>query len=404
MTTYMDEQIILTVDQERAVEAMVEFIKSGKSLLTLGGLAGTGKTFTISYAISRLRKSEKHADLRIAFVAFTGKASTVLRDKLIKAGALNLDEYCGTIHGLIYEPVIENDRVIGWNRVDKLDVDIVIIDEASMVGDIIFADLKSYGIPILAVGDHGQLPPVMSRFNLMEKPMIRLEKIHRQAEGNPIIKWSFLARMGEEIPFEELAGPGGERVLKTRDKVKEILRVMAPLYAQVGAMILCGKNKTRIDINKFIKQQVGRPPGVVKGEKVICLKNNRKQGIFNGMTGHVLEIKKAHSPYFASVKVQFDLMDYEWGGDIFLSQFNQEAVIRGGWKSYADRVEFSDMEIQNLFDFGYAMTVHKSQGSQAENVLLLEERMSSMSDDNWNRWLYTGITRSSKNLIITAES
>jgi ATP-dependent exoDNAse (exonuclease V) alpha subunit len=54
----------------------------------------------------------------------------------------------------------------------------------------------------------------------------------------------------------------------------------------------------------------------------------------------------------------------------------------------------------DLFDFGYALTVHKAQGSSADTVLLFEERNQHMSDDDWRRWLYTAVTRAERQLYI----
>src|SRR5208282_6828508 len=82
---------------------------------------------------------------------------------------------------------------------------LIIVDEASMVADDMVRDLQSFHVPILAVGDHGQLPPVGGVGSLMKNPMLRLEQIHRQAEGNPIIALSKMIREQGRIP-DELPG------------------------------------------------------------------------------------------------------------------------------------------------------------------------------------------------------
>jgi exodeoxyribonuclease-5 len=73
-------------------------------------------------------------------------------------------------------------------------------------------------------------------------------------------------------------------------------------------------------------------------------------------------------------------------------------------KQFANPVSFSSETNRksgfDLFDFGYALTVHKAQGSQAKRVLLFEERNKHMTDDDWKRWLYTGITRAEEELTI----
>lgn len=384
--------IELTEDQRRAVEAVIEFAKSRNALLTIGGYAGTGKTTTVAIAIAELRKMERFENLKVAFVCFTGKASTVLRDKLQNAGALSKSDYCGTIHGLIYRPILENGRIKGWEKIEALPFDIVIIDEASMVGEIVFDDLKSYGAPIVAVGDHGQLPPLFSKYNLMQNPQVRLEKIHRQAEGNPIIQWSMMARNGEDIPFGHETNGQGASTLKTDIRALELVRTNLA-RASTDWMILCGMNRTRVLVNSEIRNMLGRIGDVKPDEKVICLRNNRKEKIFNGMGGKAIEVSQPQNKDFIKVKVKFDLMGFEWSGEIFKHQFGQQKTLR----TYGN---YTEMDIRNLFDFGYCITVHKSQGSQAETVMLIEERMPAMSDDTWNRWLYTAVTRSSKHLII----
>ena len=77
---------------------------------------------------------------------------------------------------------------------------LIIVDEASMVDDMMIRDLRSFGVPILAVGDHGQLPPVGGVGSLMKNPNLRLEQIHRQAEGNPIIALSKMMREEGRLP------------------------------------------------------------------------------------------------------------------------------------------------------------------------------------------------------------
>lgn len=404
MTIITQPKMEFTQDQKQAQEAIVNFVQNGSNkLLTIGGYAGTGKTTTLAESVSILRQMKKFKDLKIAFVCFTGKASTVLRDKLARAGAIKDREYCGTIHGLIYRPVMDqNDRVIDWRKVDKLEEQIIIIDEASMVGETIFEDLKSYGIPIIAVGDHGQLPPIMSKLNLMENPMVKLEKIHRQAEGNPIIFWSMKARNGDPIPFERLEGDGGEFVEKTSDTYNVIIRntFRSPLI-ETFPMILCGVNRTRVSVNQLVREIRGYSGMPKKGERVICLKNNRRQKIFNGMSGEIESIDPTNNQDFYKARIKFDIADFKWSGEIFAHQFEREYPLRG-WKNFNSKVDYTEMEIGNLFDYGYAITVHKSQGSQAEAVVLIEEKYNGLGEENFRRWLYTGITRASKNLIIVA--
>jgi exodeoxyribonuclease-5 len=105
----------------------------------------------------------------------------VLGNKLMNIGP---EDYVGTIHSLMYFPETDDvsGMILGWHRREWLEFDFIFVDEASMVGKEIWEDLLAYGVPIVAIGDHGQLPPIgKDNFNLMEDPEYVLTEIHRQA-------------------------------------------------------------------------------------------------------------------------------------------------------------------------------------------------------------------------------
>lgn len=369
----------LTEDQAKAREAIFAWWRQKpKQVLTLGGYAGTGKTTVIAETIKSLAKRPA-----VAFCCFTGKATDILREKLLKAGALKPGDYCGTIHGLIYEKIGEDENDAGrteilWRKKDSIKTDFLIVDEASMVSKEIWNDLCSYGVPILAVGDHGQLPPIGDKYNLMEKPDVRLETIHRQAQESPIVKLSLIARQDGRIPLGEY----GPSAVKTQDP--EAPWRMKPLEK---VMFLCGRNKTRVSLNAQIRARLNiHFSEPVAGDRVICLRNARRFKVFNGMLGVINSIKvSGEHDYRARIKMDSDIL---FKGRICRSQFGEERTI-----------EYEEGQ-GCVFDWGYALTVHKAQGSEAPRVVLFEERFSQMSDDEWRRWLYTGITRASQELII----
>lgn len=167
--------------------------------ITLGGYAGTGKTTLLGQLRTALH--EKNKKLRVSFCSYTGKATRVMKSKLVSNAALQDQDSISTIHGLLYTPILDDkENITGWKRKDEVECDLIIIDEASMIDKEIWNDLLSYHIPIIAVGDHGQLPPIRGTFNVMEHPDLRLEEIHRQAKGNPIIEVSVKARLEGTIP------------------------------------------------------------------------------------------------------------------------------------------------------------------------------------------------------------
>jgi len=398
----------LTAEQTNALEAAIQLITQrvhSIPYIKIGGFAGTGKT-TLAASIRDILKDvwrAKHHN--VAFVTFTGKASTVLKSKL--AGSLDSYDYCGTIHSLIYKPIVVFDdgkkKVIGWQMKDELelDFDAIIIDEASMISDYIWADLTSYNIPIIAIGDHGQLPPVEGSFNLMEKPDLFLNEIHRQAANSPIIKLSKFIREKGYMP--QILTPNVFRLDWPSDHCQKLWN---NLNFDESLMCLCGFNYTRVWLNQHIRDKLGfTNPDPYPSERLLCLKNNRIAKIMNGQVGTLTWLV----PYRKNLDrmvVQFDdrVIPFEgivhnccFGKETYDVMFDNEVITKEIKKEvaangYDDGIHF--------FDFGYAISVHKSQGSEWRRVVLFEQRSKHWDDDYYRRWLYTGVTRASEKLFV----
>jgi exodeoxyribonuclease-5 len=358
--------------------------------VTLGGYAGTGKTTLIAVLRAELTKTDP--TLTVGFASYTGKAARVLSTKLKEAGTLGPKDSVSTIHSLIYSPIV-NDReeIIGWKKKDALDVKLIIIDEGSMVDPLIWDHLLSYQIPIIVVGDHGQLPPIAGNFNLMQKPELRLELIHRQAKNNPIIDVSIQARETGVIA----PGRYGKYVVKygmESDDRQERMEELLDSYNE-DTLILCGYNKTRQRLNAHIRNKKGyETPEPSHGDRVICLRNNHKARIYNGMLGTIQSIRKEDDAWYTA-EIQMDGESDVYRGRISVAQFGSDTPM-----NFTDKR--SAIMGGDLFDFGYATTVHKAQGSQARRVILFEERFAKMDDDQWRRWLYTAVTRAEEELYI----
>ena len=382
----------LSTDQKKALDTLMGWSKKmgENQFLTLGGYAGTGKTTLISVYRKKIREENKK--IRVAFASFTGKATRVLRGKLAEMETVYKEDSIGTIHSLIYSPIVDTKKnIVGWKKKDEIEADLIVIDEGSMVDGTIWGDLVSYGLPIVVVGDHGQLPPIRGDFNLMERPMVKLEKIHRQAEKNPIIKVSMLAREEGKIPFEKF-GNGVEKMNKREMDCQERVEELLGNFT-TDLLVLCGYNNTRVKLNKFIREGMqfeSAEPTV--NDRVICLRNNHKVGIYNGMLGVIEGLKSKDDQWFkAEIKMDGEQDSYE--GLILKSQFNSQEAMNFSKNRY--------LTIKgDLFDFGYALTVHKAQGSQAKRVVLFEERFSQMDENMWRRWLYTAVTRAEEELFI----
>lgn len=352
-----------SLDQQVVLDAILEWRaqnpRGDNQHFTLGGYAGTGKSTLVSYL------GETWDNVAIA--ALCGKAAHVLRLK----GAVDAQ----TIHSLIYVPYRRADGKMSFRRRQTLNgTQTLIIDEASMVDHLLFADLLSFGLPVLFVGDHGQLEPIGTNPSLMANPKLRLEKIHRQAVDNPILRLAAAFREGRPVPH------WNDRQGRLRVVGKgEFSRLISP-----EVQMICGFNKTRHQINAQIRQMKGlsRQELVSPGEKLICLRNNPTWNIFNGQQVTVLDV----------VHESGDMIDLEVetdDGRCFMlpclrRQFGQNPI-----------EDFRSKEVA-LMDYGYCLTAHKAQGSEWDQVLAVEE-----IDTRWDtrRWRYTVATRAKERLV-----
>lgn len=387
----------LSSDKKVILKQLISWYRDNyhqSSYITVGGYAGTGKT-TLT-ALLRTIIHKKNPKLKIAFVSYTGKAAQVLQTYLNKVKAVYPQDFVGTIHSLIYTPRVSKGGVItGWDKKEKLEFDLIIMDEASMVSSDIWQDLSSFKIPIMAFGDHGQLPPISGSFSLMSKPDLKLEKIHRQMADNPIIKVSILAREKGEIPIKRYSS----KVIKFSQQDPDAQETIMELINQFDqdTLILCGYNWTRVKLNQDIRNCLGfMEPTPQSGDRVICLRNNHAQKIYNGMLGTIKTIQQENEQWYHA-EIKMDDRDELYAGNIAVEQFNSNKALNFT-KQRAKTMR------GDLFDFGYALTVHKAQGSQAKRVVVYEQRFKKMSDDDWRRWLYTAVTRAEEELYVVGDA
>lgn len=351
--------VTLTPEQEQAAESAYAAISSGKSVFTLHGLAGTGKT-TVLAKIAAQRPGAM-------MVTLTGKAASVLRRKT------GVDAQ--TIHSAFYrlkEKTRVNNRThIEWRRAhgdNDLSGSLVLVDECSMVSERMARDLLSTGAQIIACGDPGQLPPVDGPqfFGVADA---ELKTIHRQALDSPIIRQAHRVRSGHAYE------PDGDafRVIRPAEMTNDDL-----LAADV---ILCWTNKTRQAANRRARDIRGLSilPMPQPGEPLICLKNAPEFGLFNGA------IYTLARPFLEG--------DKNIHMDVDGRQLCIPNVTFAGVKSALS----GEDEATTSFDFGYALTVHKAQGSEWRSVFLVDEYR---RNEQRREWLYTGITRAAERLVV----
>jgi exodeoxyribonuclease-5 len=310
-----------------------------------------------------------------------------------------------------------------WLRREVLDRNygLIIVDEASMVDDAMLRDLRSYNVPILAVGDHGQLPPVGGVGSLMKEPNLRLERIHRQAEGNPIIALSKLIREDGKLP-EKMDGDAVTfEKLRFMDQLIESRYENASPARLLEMGLACYTNRRRVGLNVAVRRargtaRVGRELPR-KGEHVICLRNMKAEGgrppVANGMRG-VLQSDVEFKQNFNYRGEKLNVSETQVAGsiafpedDIATHQYTMLAAQFCREKTFSSPEELaketgihSFSSAGALFDFGYAMTVHKMQGSQFDDLVVVAERPGPVGTEDWRRWLYTAVTRASHRLTV----
>ncbi len=359
-------------EQDAALTAVSEWLKSGENqVFRLFGYAGTGKT-----TLARTLADDVDGD--VAFGAYTGKAALVLRQK----GCRN----ASTIHSLIYrtrEAEGDSPSFVLNQESTAAKSDLIIIDECSMVDEDLGRDLLSFGKPVLVLGDPAQIPPVKGGgFFTEADPDVMLTEVHRQAADNPIIALSMQVREGGRLKH----GTYGEsRVIRRRE-----LGAAAVTRAD---QILVGTNKSRRAYNTRMRELMGiTEPMPQVSEKLVCLRNDKKKGLLNGGTWMVDAL---HPMRGGKLRMTVSPEEDRAGKSAKIGVL--PAFFEGGEEDipYAVRRESDE------FDFGYALTVHKAQGSQWSAVVLFDESWAFR--EHRSRWLYTGLTRAADRIVVVAD-
>lgn len=362
----------LSEQQANAIKAVKEWFHTtsynlDKPFFKLMGYAGTGKT-TLAKIIAGSIKG------KVLFAAFTGKAAVVMQKKGCSGAS--------TIHSLIYVAEEDEDGVITYKLNENSVLTqsrLLIIDECSMVNESLALDLLSFEIPILVLGDTDQLPPVGGEgYFTSGEPDFMLTEIHRQAESNPIIAMSMAARHHMTIPVGKY---NESKVIKSADfDYNELVD---------ADQVICGTNKMRMALNEKIRLLKGFTSEVPEvGERLVCLKNDKKHGLLNGSLWDVLSIKKqyANSITLSVGSVDFDLPP------------RTVYIHNSFFKGEEHKLNPNERKRYHEFTWGYALTGHKCQGSQFNNVVVFDE--SAVFREEQYRWLYTAITRAAERLTL----
>lgn len=409
----------------------------------LGGLAGTGKT-------TLMKALEQELGVEAVFGTPTHKAAAVLRRKLPPDQAARVRTYhsmvyrmhatfhceqtgkkvrrivdscmCGQSDACLcparFDPCTsgksehtcrireeltpERREFLGGHR------EIVIVDESSMLSFEEVTDIRSFGVPILLVGDRHQLPPVKAEMNpWITKPDVELTQIHRQGADSGILQAAHdvrrIGRMsrarygtGDTVRMP-MSNPDMEGVFERWEKGHGPDRVL-----------ITASNKVRAMFNASMHGEGTVRAGdrvVALGGKVYDALRVRMKGadmhttgsflqVHNGMTGTVLKTTERGGPVLDMV-VRLD--------DHALATPDEPICILVGACARAQFGAERDLPFNSpdrpkgsrLWDYAYALTAHKAQGSEFDNVMVIDE-----VPPSYAQWLYTSITRAKKACLV----
>lgn len=362
--------------QATAVERAVQSLLRRERLMRIDGYAGSGKTSCLAHIINAVE--DEHGSHNVAVVAFTNVAARVLRSKGIPQAT--------TIHKLIKSYIGDDDDgnpLFADKASGRVPVSHVIVDEHSMLGLDLGTDLLAYRRPVVAFGDPMQLPPI-DGLSLMDdqRPTadFTLKGFHRAAEGSGITVLANRVRQWRPMYYPPKAAvrilresltDNGDVVTITDDPDIELL--------QAADRVLVYTNKLRRQLNHMLRKVEGLPPTPIAGDQLIGMK--RHDAVTNGFVYTVVE-NTGHSLFMDDGDGGNFYVEYD--EDWFLNTSHPSRELEPGQRPYP-------------MDFTRCMTVHKAQGSEWPNVVVMLDSLPRECSVNW---LYTAITRAKSKLTL----
>lgn len=389
------------------IRAIVAWYRGGRSTpqeFYFAGFAGVGKSTTAAAAIDELR--DLGLIRRVRTAAFTGQAAAVLRRKGV-GGAMTIHALCygapeddqaagdgaegpaiDPVSGLPVSPFQTGElKFRRQHDAPASEADLIVIDEGSMVPDELADDIRWFGKKILVMGDPGQLPPVRGQGAFVgRKPDAFLTEIHRQAADSPIIQIGALARRGLKIRF----GDWGDGV-----RVLPLNRETQGLIYRPETVPICGLHRVRWVYSQRIRRSRGfEGPTPQSGEPLVCRKNDRALGLYNGQPGLLLDEpwddQTGHLHIQVAMETGYAPQPLGLEVDPFL--FQQHFVGPTPQPKMRHGVYW--------YDWGYMRTCHGVQGSEFDDVTVVDDSPLLRGVIDPAKWLYTAASRASKRLTL----
>jgi exodeoxyribonuclease-5 len=386
----------LTIRQEQGLKVAIARYMNREKYTCISGYAGSGKSTLVKFIVQSIPGIDPEKD--VCYACYTGKAAQVL----LKKGNKNVS----TLHKLMYESIPRADGTFFHKPVSEIPYKVVVVDEVSMVPGSMWKQLLRYRPYILALGDPFQLPPVNKDDDngVLQMPHVFLDEIMRQAQESEIIRISMDIREGKNISLFD----GNEvKIFSPKDFTEPMLT-----WAD---QILVGTNATRINLNNTMRRLLGREGGPQNGDKVICLRNDWETFADNGdplVNGTIGFLQNPYTTYANFPRFlgghRFEVLNSNFisdsGANFSSINMDKKMIMTGekccdlktAWKLGQSKFGYL---MPKEFTYGYAITCHKSQGSQWDKILIVEEGFPFDKTEH-ARWLYTAVTRAVEKAVI----
>ena len=415
-------EAMLSPDQRAAVEQVVDWFHGrpgpadGLNYFALAGPAGSGKTTVTGMIVKRLNLQPR----QVALLAPTGKAVEAMKPKLPtgwKSRARTLASFLWKWQFKGYEGEDSAFVKQGAKPIES-DVVLVIVDEASMVTGYDLKALTAYK-RVLFTGDPDQLPPVVEdggedtaagSSNVLEKPHARLQVVHRQDAGSSIRVIAEAAREGGIPPL----GPSADgRVLHLSEEFGHFGPGQLNALVDEADVFLTQRNSTRVMLNEYIRRRRGfmkNPIDFVPkpGEILVSTENFmhpvKKIRVANGERLVIKQVLSTVSRRTDAPEIlDFAVVAHPEGRETDVAEWTISSQMLSG-----DQIRGSVLVTQHVSgprsnvlraDWGYALTVHKAQGSEWSKVVIVDD----MNPDHkvpQNKWYYVAYSRAVDQLVI----